>query len=126
MFWAKDLDAILSAVPNHSNFKYLTKEQTVKLKLKQLQYNEKLLLVRNEYKMAYEMICLDKNNKHFRMGGVVITGQPGAGMHLSLIVIFFLTFTTFRQNMLSILFAVLPVEQGTACGTPTGRYLCSF
>jgi hypothetical protein len=88
MFWAKSLDTLLCPVPNHGHLKYLTREQIAELKLKHLQFDEKVLLVRNEYKVACKTIWSDKE-AYFRKGGVVVTGQPGAGTYLCLIIISF-------------------------------------
>lgn len=90
-FWAKSLNAILRSVPKHHQLKYLTREQVIELKLTNLQYDEEVLLVRHEYKTACKAIWLDKTQTVMgsRKGGVIVTGQPGAGMHFSPAVISF-------------------------------------
>ena len=58
---------------------YLGKDQIAPLK--SLFYPEDILLVREEYKTLYNDIWLYKNKNVSRMGGVVVSGQPGIGMH---------------------------------------------
>ena len=67
-------------------FKYLTKQQIDTLHLrKYLRYGEDILLVHKEYTVAYRKLQSYKEN-HLpgvkRTGGVVVTGQPGIGMHM--------------------------------------------
>lgn len=77
-FWGKDLDELLESVPGRDNLKYLTKEQTDPLRTG-LYYREEVLLVRKDYDVTYHYIMSYKKNP--RTGGMVVTGQPGIGMH---------------------------------------------
>jgi hypothetical protein len=87
--WGKDLDKLLQPVPDSNNFKYLTKKQIDSLGLRRLGYDEVVLLVRDEYKLAYNDLCSYNKRLKGRRGGVVVTGQPGIGMHFSLTVVSF-------------------------------------
>lgn len=89
-FWGENLDDILSlqSVPDYGNFKYLSEEQIVSLKLRSLLYHEVVLLVRQEYDVCYK--DLKELQSGGPGGGVVVTGQPGIGTHLSLTVVFFI------------------------------------
>ncbi|KAH9077651.1 hypothetical protein EDB83DRAFT_2345111 [Lactarius deliciosus] len=76
-FWGEDLNNLLQPVP-HSNFQFLAKEQIDYLGLNaHFLYDEAVLLVRKEYKVAYPALRSYKTN--LRSGGVVVTGQPGIG-----------------------------------------------
>ncbi|KAH9030527.1 hypothetical protein EDB85DRAFT_1429344 [Lactarius pseudohatsudake] len=76
-FWGNDLNNLLQPVPD-SNFQFLSNEQIDYLGLKtDFLYEEAVLLVRNEYKVAYPTLRSYKTNP--RSGGVVVTGQPGIG-----------------------------------------------
>ncbi|KAH9048862.1 hypothetical protein EDB84DRAFT_1574436 [Lactarius hengduanensis] len=76
-FWGNDLNNLLQPVPD-SNFQFLSKEQIDYLGLKtDFLYSQPVLLVRNEYKVAYPTLRSYKTNP--RSGGVVVTGQPGIG-----------------------------------------------
>ncbi|KAH9035027.1 hypothetical protein EDB85DRAFT_951016 [Lactarius pseudohatsudake] len=76
-FWGKSLNNLLQPVPD-SNFQFLTEEQIDYLGLKtHLFYNEDVLLIREEYTVAYPTLRSYKKNPG--SGGVVVTGQPGIG-----------------------------------------------
>jgi hypothetical protein len=87
-FWGKNLDEILQPVPDCGNFKHLTNEQILSLRLNRLNYDEDVLLVRGEYEVTYRDLWSYNEGAPAR-GGVVVTGQPGIGMHLSLTVVSF-------------------------------------
>ena len=80
-FWLEGLDELLQPVPG-CNLKYLPEEQIDSLKLDHLSYNESVLLVREEYEVAFGYLQ-EKERLRRRSAGMVITGQPGIGMHLS-------------------------------------------
>ncbi|KAH9064626.1 hypothetical protein EDB87DRAFT_1598434 [Lactarius vividus] len=76
-FWGKDLNNLLQPVRD-SNFQFLSEEQIDYLGLRaHFLYDEAVLLVRKEYKIAYPI--LQSYKKTPRSGGVVVTGQPGIG-----------------------------------------------
>ncbi|KAH9011684.1 hypothetical protein EDB84DRAFT_1647058 [Lactarius hengduanensis] len=76
-FWGKDLNTLLQPAWD-SNFQFLAKEQIDYLGLKaHFLYDGDVLLVRNEYKVAFPTLQTYKKNP--RSGGVVVTGQPGIG-----------------------------------------------
>ncbi len=82
-FWGEDVDKLLQPVPD-CNLQYFTKEQIKYLGLRDhLLYDQVVLLVREEYKVAYPTLRWYKENPNSTSGGVVVTGQPGIGMHLS-------------------------------------------
>ena len=77
-FWGNEIDESLRLVPD-SKFKYLPKELIDSLLVKHLRYGEDVLLVREEYKVAYRELQLLENPEDAlepRSGGVVVTGQP--------------------------------------------------
>lgn len=83
------LDKLLQPVPGH-NGKYLPKEVVKSLQLQSLSYNESVLLIREEYELAFQYLQVEEGKKQqIRNSGVVITGQPGIGMCLSPAVISF-------------------------------------
>ena len=114
-FWGKNLDDVLAVQPvtNYGNFKYLTEKQILSLKLERLLYNEVVLLVREEYNVCYKDLkdAYSVAQEHKSGGGVIVTGQPGIGMHLSLTAIFFTNNhppnSQSRKNMFFVLLAVL-------------------
>ena len=78
-FWGADLNVLLQPVPD-CDLKYLGTDQIAPLK--SLFYPEDILLVREEYKTLYDDIWSYRNLP--RVGGVVVSGQPGIGMHILL------------------------------------------
>ena len=80
-FWWEGLDELLQPVPD-CNLKYLPEEQIDSLQLDHLSYNESILLVREEYEVAFTYLQ-EKKRPCRRSAGMVVTGQPGIGMHLS-------------------------------------------
>lgn len=83
-FWGKEIDESLRLVPD-SKFKYLPKELIDSLLVKHLRYGEDVLLVREEYKVAYRELQLLENPEDAlepRSGGIIVTGQPGIGSYL--------------------------------------------
>jgi hypothetical protein len=94
-FWGKDFDQVLQPVPNCGNSKYLAKQQIDSLGVRRLRYPEDVLLVREEYTVAYSALQLYKKEDASqllhtkRSGGVVVTGQPGIGMNLMWTMVFF-------------------------------------
>jgi hypothetical protein len=117
-FWGKNLDDILAPdvlqhVPDYGIIKYFTRDQIVSLKLKRLLYKEVVLLVRHEYDVCYKDLKVAHHVAHENEsgGGVIVTGQPGIGMHLSLTAIFFTNNhppnSQSRKNMFFVLLAVL-------------------
>ena len=80
-FWWEGFDELLCPVPG-SNLKYLPEEQIDFLQLDHLSYNESVLLIREEYKAAFEYLQ-EKERPRRRIAGMVVTGHPGIGMHLS-------------------------------------------
>ncbi|KAF8274006.1 hypothetical protein EI94DRAFT_1714501 [Lactarius quietus] len=80
-FWNKNLDNLLEPVPDCGNFKYLTREKIERLGLRESFYFPAVaLLVREEYKVAYDYLRShhddDPNRSH---NGMIVTGQPGIG-----------------------------------------------
>jgi len=61
-FWGENLNDILRPVPNYGDWKYLTEEQIVDLKLRRLLYGETVLLVREEYEVCYNALK-DSNSR---------------------------------------------------------------
>lgn len=83
-FWGVELDGLLEPVPEYHDFKYLPKARIIDL-LKTFRYPEVALLVRKEYETAFDDFKESfEKSSDIRGGGVVVTGQPGIGMHLSL------------------------------------------
>jgi hypothetical protein len=81
-FWGKPLDELLHSVTDcGGNFKYFTEEQINTLRLRDLLYTGDALLVRDEYEVSYKALCSYKEDS--LIWGVVVTGQPGIGMHLA-------------------------------------------
>jgi hypothetical protein len=128
-FWGKNLNDILQPVPNYGDLKYFTEEQIVDLKLMRLLYGETVLLVREEYDVCYNAL------KDSNSGGVVVTGQPGIGMHLSPTAdpaVFFTknrppkSETTGRKNVFSILLAVSPFKREKDCRFSSGGHIFSL
>ena len=71
-------------MPEYHDFKYLPKARIIDL-LKTFRYPEVALLVRKEYETAFDDFKESfEKSSDIRGGGVVVTGQPGIGMHLSL------------------------------------------
>ena len=89
-FWWEGLDKLLQSVPG-CDLKYLSKENINSLKLRHLSYNTSVLLVREEYEVAYKYLqSWDEEEDPYRRGaGMVVTGHPGIGMHLSLATVSF-------------------------------------
>lgn len=72
------------------NFNYLPRQLIDSLKLRSLSYKEPVLLIREEYELAFQYLkAQEGKGQDIRSGGVVITGQPGIGTYLSLSVISF-------------------------------------
>ena len=81
-FWGKDFDTLLQPVSNYSDFKHLSQNRLSSLRLDLLQYDEDVILVREEYKTVYkDLVSYQDGRQKTRSGGVVVTGQPGIGMH---------------------------------------------
>ena len=79
-FWWQGFDQLLQPVPD-SNLKYLPEEQIDSLQLGHLSYTESVLLVREEYEVTFGYLQ-EKSSPRRRSAGMVVTGQPGIGMHL--------------------------------------------
>lgn len=79
-FWCKGgLDELLQPVPG-TNFKYLPKELIDSLRLRNLSYEEPVLLIREEYEFAFKYLQAQEGKERLiRNGGVVVTGLPGIG-----------------------------------------------
>lgn len=75
----KELDNLLQPVLGYGNIEYLTEEQIDFLGLNRLHYFDIALLVREEYKVAYNHPRSYEETLVSRGGGVVVTGQPGIG-----------------------------------------------
>ena len=79
--WKKPLDSILHDTPADDDgkvFKYVPAAALLKLQVRRMKYNEKVLLIREEYVLAFDTLvswwkCSERG------GGVVVTGQPGIG-----------------------------------------------
>ena len=82
-FWWGGLDELVQPVPD-CDLKYLPEEHIDSLKLDHLSYNESVLLVREEYEVTFRYLQSCEENKRLqrRSAGMVVTGQPGIGMHL--------------------------------------------
>ena len=89
-FWWEGLDKLLQPVPG-CDLKYLSKEHIDSLKLRHLSYNEYVLLVREEYEVAYKYLqsWVEEEDPYRRSVGMVVSGHPGIGMHLSLAAVSF-------------------------------------
>ncbi|KAI0294602.1 hypothetical protein B0F90DRAFT_1821170 [Multifurca ochricompacta] len=62
------------------SFKYLTTDSLSKLRLKDLDFMETVLMIRQEYDDALNVIKeISLNRETSRIGGIIITGQPGIG-----------------------------------------------
>jgi hypothetical protein len=82
-FWGEGLDKILQPAPG-CDLKYLPEEHINSLKLKRLSFDESVLLVREEYEVAFTHLqSCEEIKGQSRRRGMVVTGQPGIGMHLS-------------------------------------------
>ncbi|KAI9463713.1 hypothetical protein BJY52DRAFT_1184710 [Lactarius psammicola] len=77
--WGKNLDELLRPVPECNDFKYIAKEQIHSLGIRDLNYRADVLLVRKEYKDAYEELRSWERNPLDRGGGAVVLGHPGIG-----------------------------------------------
>ena len=79
--WKKPLDSILHDAPADDSgkvLKYVPAAALQKLQLRRMKYNEKVLLIREEYVPAFDTLeswwkCSERG------GGVVVTGQHGIG-----------------------------------------------
>jgi hypothetical protein len=80
-FWGNDINELLQPVPGYPDVKYLPTKYTAPLR-SSLLYGPVILLVREEYKTLYNNIWSYK--KFPERGGVVVSGQPGIGMHILL------------------------------------------
>ena len=114
-FWGTNLDTLLQPVPDYSDLKHLSKQRLLFLRLGILKYHAEVLLVCEEYKTVYKHLVSYKDTmRETGSGGVVVTGQPGIGVHLSLIAIFFTNnhhwVSQSRKNMFLVLSAVLPFK----------------
>ena len=89
-FWSEGLDELLQPVPG-CNLKYLPEEHIDNLQLDHLSLNASVLLVREEYEVAFRHLpsCEEKKRLRGRSAGMVITGQSGIGMHLLPATVFF-------------------------------------
>jgi hypothetical protein len=87
-FWGRGLDTHhLQPVPNSGSFMYLPQEKINRLQLRsRFLYHEDALLVREEYKVAYSDLLSFHENPMGRGSGVVVLGQSGIGMYISLTV----------------------------------------
>ena len=94
-FWWEGLDELLQPVPG-CNLKYLSEEHIDSLQLNHLCHNESVLLVREEYEIAFRYLQLSEEKKRpqRRSAGMVVTGQPGIGVYL------LLTMVSFANNRL--------------------------
>jgi hypothetical protein len=82
-WWENGLNKLLQPVPGR-NLKYLPKEHIHSLQLPKLLYSEPVLLIREEYELAFTYLqSQEGEEQRIRSGGMVITGQPGIGEHLS-------------------------------------------
>jgi hypothetical protein len=52
--WGKKSDDIFEAVPGRGDYRYLTTQKIVELGLEALSYKAKILLVREEFEIAYK------------------------------------------------------------------------
>ena len=89
VMWGRDLDGMLLDVPNGRGLRYIPETQVNELELQDLGYNEKALLVRQEYISAFDQLTSMSLND--TSGGVIVTGQPGIGANSSLLMITLLT-----------------------------------
>ena len=80
MMWGQRLETMLSSVLDHDRLPWecLRKAQLDRLGLEEFGYTESGLLIRTEYKIALDELCL-KEAKHGRCRGAIIIGQPGIG-----------------------------------------------
>jgi hypothetical protein len=89
--WGKELDVILKEVliDEKTTYRFVPKEQIKSLDICELGYSEPLgLLIRPEYDTAFERLEHDREQATVRnSGGVVVTGQPGAGGFSSLTIV---------------------------------------
>ena len=86
-FWWAGFDELLQPVLG-CNLKYLPEEHIDSLQLGHLSFNESVLLVREEYEVAFTYLQ-EKQRPCRKSAGMVVTGQPGIGMHLSPVAVFF-------------------------------------
>ena len=76
------MEDIFQAVPGRGDYRYLTTQKIHDLGLRTLFYEANVLLVRKEFEISYEELEKYKAGP-YESGGVVVTGQPGIGLHLS-------------------------------------------
>jgi hypothetical protein len=83
-FWLDtSLDELLQPVPG-CNLDYLPREHIDSLQLLNLSYKEHVLLIREEYKLAFTYLEEREGREpRTRSGGTVVIGHPGIGMPLS-------------------------------------------
>lgn len=85
--WGKDLNIILREISvEGTTWKYVPKENIDHLQMRKLGYREESLLIRPEYETALAMFGYE-SAKDRNCGGVVVTGQPGIGMPVFLLLI---------------------------------------
>jgi len=89
VMWGRDLDGMLLDVPNGRGLRYIPETQVNEPGLPDLGYNEKVLLVRQEYISAFDQLTSMSLNDI--SGGVIVTGQPGIGANSLLFTITLLT-----------------------------------
>lgn len=89
-FWGSNLDTHLQPVPNSGGLTYLPQEKINRLHLRDwFFYFEDALLVRDEYKVAYNDLLSFHEDPMSKGSGVVVLGQSGIGMHVSLTAVSF-------------------------------------
>jgi hypothetical protein len=82
--WGKPLDDFLCEASTDVegtsvHYQYYTQALIEASQLSHLKFQEKVLLIREEYVSLYELL----QSSHRQRGGVIVTGQPGIGEHPS-------------------------------------------
>ena len=81
-FWGErgSLDRLRQPVPGR-NLRYFPKTLLDYLQIESLSYKGSILLVREEYELAFTKLQEEEGKgQEIRGGGMVVTGQPGIGM----------------------------------------------
>ncbi len=103
--WGKHINSVLDQVSDCPEL-YLSQTKVMDLRLSNLGYTEKALLVREEYITAVSML----EGPFQRFQGAVITGQPGIGMFTIILLLSSSENDQFRQIMLFVICSLtLPV-----------------
>jgi hypothetical protein len=86
------------------SYRYFEQILISRLGLSRLRFMEDILLIRDEYTVAYESMQSSYKDGHKNSGGVVVTGQPGIGeRRSSTSAMCWLNLELIRQDVLPVL-----------------------